>query len=397
MKKFLKVLAIGVCATMLVSCGGKESSTTVDMNRVYSVGTNAEYPPFEYLENGKISGLDAEIIELISQKTGIKYEWKNMNFDGLIPALQTKKIDVVIAGMSITPERSKAVNFSIPYLTSNVTFLANKNNPINGEEDLKNRTYGAELGTTKEAAARKVEGATVVPFTSNTAALVALKSGKVDGFLLLFSKDNDPIVEYLNKINYLYAIIGKPSKNINSTIYIDNDNIIAGKDATDFLINSGHSDILFLYNNGNRIFVQDRKMGYITSLLENNIKFKPELCLEKNLNLEKDIKDIEELFLSENSPTAVITIDDILALSLEKILSSLGKKVPEDVSIITFNNSLLTTLTNPQLTCIDINNYQLGWEGAAQIIKHIHNSNLIPTKIIVPHMIIARDSCKKIK
>lgn len=224
-----------------------------------------------------------------------------------------------------------------------------------------------------------------------------IKSGKVDGFLLLFSKDNDPIIEYLNKINYLYAIIGKPSKNINNTIYIDNDNIIAGKDATDFLINSGHSDILFLYNNGNRIFVQDRKMGYITSLLENNIKFKPELCLEKNLNLEKDIKDIEELFLSKNSPTAVITIDDILALSLEKILSSLGKKVPEDVSIITFNNSLLTTLTNPQLTCIDINNYQLGWEGAAQIIKHIHNSNLIPTKIIVPHMIIERDSCKKIK
>lgn len=184
MKKFLKILAIGVCATMLVSCGGKESSTTVDMNRVYSVGTNAEYPPFEYLENGKVSGLDAEIIELISQKTGIKYEWENMNFDGLIPALQTKKIDVVIAGMSITPERSKAVNFSVPYLTSNVTFLANKNNPINGEEDLKNRTYGAELGTTKEAAARKVEGATVVPFASNTAALVALKSGKVDGIVV---------------------------------------------------------------------------------------------------------------------------------------------------------------------------------------------------------------------
>lgn len=184
MNKFLKVLTMGACVAMLVGCGGKEEHTTLNLEKVYSVGTNAEYPPFEFLQDGKVSGLDAEIIEQISQKTGIKYEWKNMNFDGLIPALQTHKIDVVIAGMSITPEREKAVNFSIPYLSSNVTFIANKSKPINGEEDLKNKTYGAELGTTKEAAARKVEGAKVVPFTSNTAALVALKSGKIDGIVV---------------------------------------------------------------------------------------------------------------------------------------------------------------------------------------------------------------------
>ena len=85
-----------------------------------------------------------------------------------------KKIDVAIAGMSITPERAKAVNFSIPYLTSNVAIIANKSKPINGKEDLINKTYGAELGTTKEAVARKIEGASVVPFSSNTAALVAV-------------------------------------------------------------------------------------------------------------------------------------------------------------------------------------------------------------------------------
>lgn len=184
MNKFLKLLTVGACMTLFISCGGKGEQASLNLDKVYSVGTNAEYPPFEYLENGKICGIDADIIELISKKTGVKYEWKNMNFDGLIPALQTKKIDIAIAGMSITPERAKAVNFSIPYLTSNVTFIANKNNPINGEADLKNKTFGAELGTTKEAAARKIEGATVVPFASNTAALVALKSGKIDGIVV---------------------------------------------------------------------------------------------------------------------------------------------------------------------------------------------------------------------
>lgn len=93
-------------------------------------------------------------------------------------------MDVVIAGMSITPERAKAVNFSIPYLSSNVAFIANKNKPINSIEELENKNFGAELGTTKEAAARKIKGATVTPFSSNTGALVALKSSKIDAIVL---------------------------------------------------------------------------------------------------------------------------------------------------------------------------------------------------------------------
>lgn len=223
-----------------------------------------------------------------------------------------------------------------------------------------------------------------------------IKSGKVDGFILLYSKDEDIILEYLNSTKQIYAIIGKPSKAINNTIYIDNDNITAGKDATEYLIKLGHKKIGFLYTKGNRIFVQDRKAGYISALLENNIELKKEFCLEKNLTVEKDILEIQELFLSDDFPSAVIALDDIIALSLEKILSGINKEVPKDISIITFNNSLLTTLTNPQITCIDINNYQLGWEGAAQIIRHIQNPDLVPTKIIVPHKIIERASCKKL-
>lgn len=115
---------------------------------------------------------------------GIEYKWLNTNFDGLIPALQTKKVDIVIAGMSVTPEREKAVNFSVPYLTSNVAIVTNSKNPIKDMNDLSGKSYGVELGTTKEASARKIDGAEVVPFSSTTGALVALKSGKIDGMVL---------------------------------------------------------------------------------------------------------------------------------------------------------------------------------------------------------------------
>lgn len=177
MKKIFLMFAM---IFMFAACGGNKEAA----QKVYVVGTNAEYPPFEYVENGEIAGFDAEIIKEAAKRMGIEYKWLNTNFDGLILALQTKKVDIVIAGMSVTPEREKAVNFSVPYLTSNVAIVTNSKNPIKDMNDLSGKSYGVELGTTKEASARKIDGAEVVPFSSTTGALVALKSGKIDGMVL---------------------------------------------------------------------------------------------------------------------------------------------------------------------------------------------------------------------
>lgn len=179
LKKLLVVLSV---VGMFVGCGGDKEKASE--NKVYVVGTNAEYPPFEFIENGEVAGLDADIIKEAAKRMGIEYKWLNTNFDGLIPALQTKKVDLVIAGMSITPEREKAVNFSVPYLSSKVAIVTSKVNPIKDMNDLSGKKYGVELGTTKEASARKIAGAEVIPFSSNTGALVALKSGKVNGMVV---------------------------------------------------------------------------------------------------------------------------------------------------------------------------------------------------------------------
>ena len=176
---------------MFAACGGNKETA----QKVYVVGTNAEYPPFEYVENGEIAGFDAEIIKEAAKRMEIEYKWLNTNFDGLIPALQTKKVDIVIAGMSVTPEREKAVNFSVPYLTSNVAIVTNSKNPIKDMNDLSGKSYGVELGTTKEASARKIAGAEVIPFSYTTGALVALKSGKIDGMVL----DESVSLKYIEK------------------------------------------------------------------------------------------------------------------------------------------------------------------------------------------------------
>ncbi len=183
MKGSVKFLLIGAMALMLGACGGGEKQTVLDTNRVYKVGTTAEYPPFETLENGKIVGYDVDVIDAVAKKIGIKYEWKDMNFDGLISALQFKKIDIVIAGISSSPEREKVVNFSIPYHESKTAYIMNKNNPMTMEE-LKGKTFGVDLGTTNETTARSIEGAKVTAFSSIAGTLLALKSQKVDCILI---------------------------------------------------------------------------------------------------------------------------------------------------------------------------------------------------------------------
>ena len=92
-------------------------------------------------------------------------------------------------------------------------------------------------------------------------------------------------------------------------------------------------------------------------------------------------------------PTAMLGSDDILAVVLEQFCGKLGLRVPKDLSIVSFNNSLFSRITSPQLTTVDVNPYQLGMEAASQTINHIENPNLLATKILVPHKLIPRESC----
>lgn len=181
MKKILALLTV-VMVVVFVGCGKEKEVKTTE--KVYVIGTNAEYPPFEYLENSKIVGLDPDIMEEFSKRMGFQYKWANMNFDGLISALQTRKVDIVIAGMSISDERKKYINFSTPYISPAMCYIALKTSPMTIIEDLENKRFGIELGTTEEDIVKKVPGAVIVPFSGHTAALFALKSGKIDSMLL---------------------------------------------------------------------------------------------------------------------------------------------------------------------------------------------------------------------
>lgn len=220
------------------------------------------------------------------------------------------------------------------------------------------------------------------------------RSGQVDGFIALYSKQKDPVIDYLYNEGLLYVLIGKAYQFANQTIYIDNDNLLAGQEATEYLYNLGHRRIAYLGSDSSLMFSADRKSGYQMALLRHNLSVCPDYCVEVPSIL-RDAPDlIRRLLQREDRPTAILVSDDILAVVLERVCMETGLAIPDDLSIISFNNSLFARLTSPQLTSIDINSFQLGIEAASQTINHIENPNLLATKIIVPHHLVERDSCK---
>ena len=222
------------------------------------------------------------------------------------------------------------------------------------------------------------------------------RSGKVDGFIILYSKKEDPVIDYLFNEGLLYILIGKATQYTNQTIYIDNDNLLAGREATEYLYQLGHRRIAYLGSDSSLMFSADRKAGYQLALASHQLPVRPEYCVEVKNVSENNEEAIRGLLMQKDRPTAILVSDDILAVSLERVCLENHLAIPEDLSIISFNNSLFARLTSPQLTSIDIGAGQLGSEAASQIINHIENPNLLATKIIVPHPLIERDSCCKI-
>lgn len=114
-KKVLYGVA-GLCLVFAILMAGCVTTPAEDDKKTYVVGIDAEYPPFSYLgDNSEFVGFDVESVKWIAEQKGFNVKIQGVAWDGIIPALQTGKIDMVYSGMSITPDRLEKVNFTIPY------------------------------------------------------------------------------------------------------------------------------------------------------------------------------------------------------------------------------------------------------------------------------------------
>ncbi len=158
------------------------------------VGVDANFMPFEFKVDGKLTGFDVELFEAIAKDIGIDFKWQTMDFNGIIPGLQSRNIDAAIAGITIKSDREKVVDFSHPYYDSGLIILVRADNTdIKAIEDLEGKRVATKLATTSVDYLKKnvaTEELKLLPNTDNL--FMELISGGVDAVFF----DSPPLLYY---------------------------------------------------------------------------------------------------------------------------------------------------------------------------------------------------------
>ncbi|MFC4321776.1 transporter substrate-binding domain-containing protein [Litchfieldia salsa] len=162
MKKLMVVMT-ALLLLIMAACGTADEGTTGEgekatEEKVLVMGTSADFAPFESRNtDGEIVGFDIDLANYIADELGYKLEIKDMKFDGLIGALQTNRVDLVLSGMSATEKRAQNVDFSVHYNHSGEMFVTLKDSDIKTIDDLAGHKVGVQLGTIQEEGAVKIQ------------------------------------------------------------------------------------------------------------------------------------------------------------------------------------------------------------------------------------------------
>jgi len=150
--------------------------------------TSADYPPFEFVKNGEVVGFDIDVAKAITRLLGVGLSVQDVNFSGLIPALNSGRADFAMSGLTVTPERLKNVDFSVVYFQPSLSIVAKADAPIQHVASLANKKIGAQLGSIMEEFAKEqslqLPGITVVALGRNSDLIQELKLGRLDAVIL---------------------------------------------------------------------------------------------------------------------------------------------------------------------------------------------------------------------
>ena len=196
MKKSVKILSIVLALVIVIgcfaACGDKEEPK--EEKKVLTMATNAEFPPYEYYDGDKIVGIDAEVAALIAEKLGMELKIEDVAFDSIIPGVQAGKYDMGMAGMTVTEDRLKDVNFSDSYAKGVQVVIVKDGGTIASLDDVAGKKIGVQTNTTGDIYASGDFGEeNVVKYENGALAVEALKSGKVDCVII----DNEPAKAYV--------------------------------------------------------------------------------------------------------------------------------------------------------------------------------------------------------
>lgn len=192
-KKVMSLVLIVCTIFFMTGCGKNENELVL--------ATEAGFAPYEYYEDGKVVGVDIDIAKEIAKELGKELVIKDVSFDFVINEVKSGKADFAAAGISITPEREKEVDFTIEYTTSNQVVVVKKGSPITKFDDIKDKKIAVQLGSVADLYVEEnYKKATIVPHKKYLSAVEDVKTNKADCIIMdelpakEIVKENDNLV-----------------------------------------------------------------------------------------------------------------------------------------------------------------------------------------------------------
>ncbi len=211
-RRFLQTAGLLITGLVLVACGKKEppaaetsaaasepvaASAPAPAAKVYAVGTDAAYAPFESQnEKGEIVGFDIDVVTAVAKKAGIEVKFVNTPWEGIFNTLQQGDRDLLVSAVTITDERKQTLDFSTPYFDAQQLIAVKKTSKISKFDELKKIKVGVQTGTTGDEVVSKLQGknsTNIKRFESTPLALKELEAGGVDAVVA----DNGVIINYV--------------------------------------------------------------------------------------------------------------------------------------------------------------------------------------------------------
>ena len=210
---------------------------------------------------------------------------------------------------------------------------------------------------------------------------VMYQEKRVDGFIVLYAGEADDVRDYLLAGEIPFVIVGTPIERANEMTAVDNDNKLMGAEAAQYLAGLGHKKLAFVTNTDKGEVFHERYRGFEEKI--------------KSLGLNGQLLYTSESLALDNV-TALVVLDDILAIKVIQGLTERGITVPDDISVISFNNSVLASLIHPYLTTFDINIMQLGHRSVQKLLHLIADPDDFREKVTVPFELKVRESTKAV-
>jgi ABC-type amino acid transport substrate-binding protein len=179
------IYSIVVLSSLLLLTGCSNQKRDISKDTILIVGTESNFPPFSFKENGQLVGFDIDVVTEVAKRIAREIEFKDMNFEALLPQVQLGAIEVIAGGMTPTPEREKIVSFTEPYIIGDplviVTLVDSDTKDL---EDLKKgKRVVVNQGYTADFYMSKIEGPELIRLETPAEAFLSLQQGRADAYV----------------------------------------------------------------------------------------------------------------------------------------------------------------------------------------------------------------------